>query len=141
MKTKTIIIKTQEELDALPAKFEEFTTIEIHGGKFDAPIIIRENRENSSIILLNCSFVELHGNSRADLYGYSYAVLYGMAHAELRDSSRATLCENSSATLYGNSRASLMDSSSAVLHDNSSATMHVDSSSTLRDIPRIEVKK
>ena len=81
-----IVIRTQQELDALPGMFEAYTVIEIRSTE---KIVISGNRENSSAVLWE--------NSRAVLWGNSSAVL--------RENSRAVLWENSRAVLWENSRA------------------------------------
>lgn len=45
-----VIVKTQAELNALPAKFEEYTRIEIHGGTRYNRIVVSKARENSSVV-------------------------------------------------------------------------------------------
>jgi hypothetical protein len=106
---KSIIIRTQEELDALPAKFDEFTTIEIRGGTDTDPIIIRMNRENSRAVL--------YGNSHAELWGSSSAVLCENSRAVLHENSSAELWENSSAELWGRSSAELRGNSRVSAYD------------------------
>jgi hypothetical protein len=46
---KEITVKTQSELDALPAKFDEFTRIIIEGGTYYNRIVVKVARENSSV--------------------------------------------------------------------------------------------
>ena len=78
-KMKTIIVKTQAELDALPEKFEEYTQIQIHGGTRCDRIIVRQ----------------AYGNSSVKAYGNSSVAAWGNSSVEARD--------NSSVEAYGNS--------------------------------------
>jgi hypothetical protein len=144
---KIITIKTQEQLDKLPLKFDEFTTIEIRAGTDGAPIIIRMNSENSRAVLYGNSHAELLGsssaelweNSRAVLWDCSRAALWDNSRAELWGNSRADLCDNSSAELWGNSSAELCDNSSALLRENSSAELHGNSRVSAYDFSIVNV--
>ena len=77
-----IIVKTQEELDALPAKFEEYTRIEIHGGTQCNRIIVRALRENSSVVARGNSSVEAWGNSSVEARENSSVVARGNSSVE-----------------------------------------------------------
>ena len=93
---KTIIVKTQQDWDAIPIESQEERLIEIRGTEC---IYIKQNPNNST--------ATLHGNSSATLYDNSTATLYG--------NSSATLHGNSTATLHGNSTARLCDNSTAIV--------------------------
>jgi hypothetical protein len=126
---RTVIITTQQELDALK-DFENYTVIEIRSKE---KIAIAKKINNISIRLYDNSSAELYGNSSAELYDNSSAELHGNSSAELYGNSSAELYGNSSAELYDNSSAELHVNSSAELHGNSSAELHVNSSARLYD--------
>ncbi len=84
----TIIIKTQAELDALPASFAEYTVIEIRGGTQYDRIVIKTNWGNAHAVLRE--------NAHAELWGNAHAELWGNAHAELRENAHAVLWGNAS---------------------------------------------
>src|SRR5574343_62455 len=84
---KEIIIKTQDELDKLPDKFEKYTQIIIQGGNYCNRIIIKVARGNSSVEARGNSSVEAWGNSSVEAWGNSSVVAW----------------ENSSVEAWGNS--------------------------------------
>lgn len=61
----TIIVRNQEEWDALPSGFEEYTTIEVRS---ELRVVISSNPKNSSAELWGNSRAELRENSRADAF-------------------------------------------------------------------------
>ena len=73
---KTIVIKTQKELDLLPKSFGVYTVIEIHStdwirvvARENSRVVARENstveaRENSRVVARENSTVEAWENSR-----------------------------------------------------------------------------
>ena len=89
-----IVVKSQQELDAVPTDYNGRIIIEF-GTPYNRAVVNRKFKY----------LVKLSGNSSAVLWGNSSAVLWG----------------NSSAVLWGNSSAVLRENSSAVLWENSSA--------------------
>lgn len=67
----TIIVKTQAELDALPPRFDEWTTIQIQGGTRYDRIYVKVARGNSSVVAWGNSSVEAWGNSSVVAYQFS----------------------------------------------------------------------
>ena len=61
--SQEIIVKTQEELDALPASFEQYTRIVIKETPPGARLIVRQARGNSSVVARENSSVVARGNS------------------------------------------------------------------------------
>ncbi len=68
---KIIVIKTQNELDALPASFTEWTKIEIRSTE---KIYIKQAWGNSSVVARENSSVEAWGNSSVVAWGNSSVV-------------------------------------------------------------------
>ena len=82
----TRVVRTQQELDGLPDKFEAYTVIEIRGTE---TIVISKLWENSRAVLRGNSRAELRENSRAELRDNSTAELWDNSRAELRENSTA----------------------------------------------------
>jgi hypothetical protein len=74
-----IVIKTQEQLDALPSSFEKFTIIEIIS---DYCIYVKVVRGNSRVVARGNSHVEAHENSRVEARGNSLIVAWGNSRVE-----------------------------------------------------------
>src|SRR3990167_3636935 len=81
---KTIVVKTQKELDELPKGFSDFTVIEIYGTE---KILIKLARGNSSVVARENSSVEAWGNSSVEAW----------------ENSSVEAWENSSVEAWGNS--------------------------------------
>ena len=79
-----IIIRTQEEMDALPKNFEEFTVIEIRSSEV---VYVRMARENSH--------VEAWENSRVVARENSHVVAWENSCVEAWENSRVVARENS----------------------------------------------
>jgi hypothetical protein len=126
---KTIKITTQQELDALPDSFAEYTVIRIESAN---KIILSKLWENSTAVLRGNSTAELWGNSTAELWGNSTAELWENSTAELWGNSTAVLRGNSTAVLRGNSTAELWGNSTAELWGNSTAELWGNSTAVLR---------
>ena len=62
---KTIVIKTQAELDALPDSFEEFTVIEIRSSP-DILISVKKAWESSRVVAWGSSSVVARESSRVE---------------------------------------------------------------------------
>ena len=99
---KTIIVKTQKELDELPKSFDEYTEIHIRSAE-QAWLSIKYSPDNATIILWESSHAILRGSSHAILWESSHAILRGSSHAELRESSHAILRGNSSTKIHDSS--------------------------------------
>ncbi|MGH9821373.1 MAG: hypothetical protein ACRD43_14500, partial [Pyrinomonadaceae bacterium] len=78
---KTIVIKTQAEIDALPDSFSEYTQINVESTQ---RIIVRKARGNSSVVAWNHSSVEAWGNSSVEAWNHSSVVARGCStvHAQ-----------------------------------------------------------
>src|ERR1019366_9300050 len=83
---REIIIKTQQELDALPAGgFTEYTRIYIQNDRSIGRIVVRQSwgnssvvaREHSSVVAREHSSVEAWGNSSVEAWGNSSVVARG----------------------------------------------------------------
>ena len=78
---KTIVIKTQKEMDVLPICFDEYTVIEIRSSEKISVAMARGNSrveamENSQVVARGNSRVEAWGNSRVDCFLCSFLVVY-----------------------------------------------------------------
>src|SRR5574343_489283 len=100
---KEIIIKTQDELDKLPDKFEKYTQIIIQGGNYCNRIIIKVARGNSSVEARGNSSVEAWGNSSVEAWGNSSVVAWGNSSVVARGNRSVVDWENSSVEAWGNS--------------------------------------
>ena len=117
---KEIKVTNQKELDALPAKFDEYTYIYI---KSTERVIVRSARGNSSVVAWENSSVVARGNSSVVARGNSSVVA--------RENSSVEAWENSSVVARGNSSVVARENSSVVARENSSveawdtATVHL----------------
>ena len=106
---KTILIRTQQEFDALPDSFSEFTEIQIRSKEL---IVIKKAYNNSSVVAYDNSSVEAYKNSSVVAY----------------DNSSVAACNNSSVVAYDNSSVVTYDNSSVVAYNNSSIRAYDNSS-------------
>ncbi len=91
---QTIIVKTQAELDALPASFPEYTVIEIRGGTQYDRIAVTKTWESSHVeawgsshvVARGSSHVEARGSSHVEARGSSHVEAWGSSHVEARGS-------------------------------------------------------
>src|SRR3990167_2255941 len=90
---KTIIVKTQVEIDDLPEKFNEFTFIEIRASQ---RITVYKARENSSVEAWGNSSVVARGNSSVEARENSRVVAWGNSRVVARENSSVEAWENSS---------------------------------------------
>jgi len=98
---KTIIVKSQSELDALPLKFDEFTYIEI--------------RSDASIeILLRKAFDA--DSSQVTACGSSQVTAYGSSQVTACGSSQVRACGSSQVRAYDSSQVRAYDSSGVHVH-------------------------
>src|SRR3990167_8502802 len=88
---KTIIVKTQVEIDDLPEKFNEFTFIEIRASQ---RITVYKARENSSVEAWGNSSVEARENSRVVAWGNSRVVARENSSVEAWENSSVVAREN-----------------------------------------------
>ena len=119
-----IIIKTQQELDALPAKFDRYTRICIQNDPTLGRIVLNQRRDNSS--------VEAWDNSSVDARGDSSVVAWGNSSVDARDNSSVVAWDNSSVEARGNSSVVAWDNSSVDARDNSSVEARGNSSVVAR---------
>jgi hypothetical protein len=100
---KTIIVKTQAEIDALPASFSEFTYVEIRGGTPSDPLCIRTAYGSSTVRAYDSSTVTAYGSSTVTACNSSTVRAY--------DSSTVTACNSSTVRAYDSSTVRAYDSS------------------------------
>ena len=117
---KTIIIKSQKEFDALPEKFDQYTSIQIENCR----CIVNKMRENSSVVARGNSSVVARGNSSVEAWGNS--------SVEARENSSVVARENSSVVVRGNSSVVAWGNSSVEAWGNSSVVAWEDSSVVAR---------
>jgi hypothetical protein len=131
---KTVVIKKQSDLDALPDSFEEFTTIEIRSENSDW-LYVKKDWDNSSVeakgsskvVALGNSRVEARDNSSVEARGSSKVVTWsnssvearGNSSVEARDNSSVEARDSSKVVAWDNSRVEAWDNSSVVAWDNS----------------------
>jgi hypothetical protein len=89
-----IIIRTQEEFDALPALFEEQTRIIIQNGPSLGRIVIREVPRNASI--------EVYDNASVAAYDNASVAAYDNASVEAYDNASIWAYDNVSVWAYEN---------------------------------------
>ena len=104
-----IIVKSQDELDAIPLDFKGRIYIEF--GTFRNKAIVK-NRYYSSVVARENSSVEAWGNSSVEAWGNSFVVA--------RENSSVVARENSSVEAWGNSFVVARENSSVVARENSS---------------------
>jgi hypothetical protein len=132
---KTIIVKTQSELDALPKAFDEWTVIEIRS-EASSRIYVNGARGNSSVVAWGNSSVvawgnssvEARGNSSVEAWGNSSVVAWGNSSVEARGNSSVVAWGNSSVEARGNSSVVARGNSSVVARGNSSVVAWENSS-------------
>ena len=71
---KEIIVTSQEELDALPDEFDEYTVIKINSPA-GLWLTVRRARDNSSVEAWGNSYVVACDNSSVEAWGNSSVVL------------------------------------------------------------------
>ena len=113
---KTIVIKTQEELDALPISLKEDTVIEIRA---QDTIVIRVAWENSRVVAWENSRVEAWENSRVEARENSRVVAWENSHVVAWENSRVEAWENSRVEAWGNSHVVARENSRVVARENS----------------------
>jgi hypothetical protein len=115
---KIVTIKTQQELDALPERFEEYTRIEIRAAI--RIFIINKAWENSSVVAWENSSVEAWGNSSVEARENSSVVAWGNSSVVARENSSVVARENSSVVARENSSVEAWGNSSVEARGNSS---------------------
>ena len=115
-----IIIKTQSEMDALPASFSTFTRIIIQNDPTQGRIIVRMARDNSSVVAWENSSVVARENSSVVAYGNSSVVAGGNSSVVARDNSSVEAHESSSVVAQDNSSVLALGNSSVQAYGNSS---------------------
>jgi len=113
---KEITITTQRELDALPAKFDEYTYIYI---KSTERIIVRSARGNSNVEARGNSNVEARGNSNVVARGNSNVVAWENSNVEAWENSNVEAWENSNVVARGNSNVEARGNSNVEARGNS----------------------
>ena len=133
----TIIVTNQQELDALPSKFETYTTIEIRSS---TTVVVLEARGNSSVVARGNSSVEARGNSSVVARGNSSVVALDNSSVVARGNSSVVAWDNSSVEAWGNSSVEARDNSSVVALDNSSVVAWDNSSVVAWDNSSVEAR-
>ena len=105
---KTIIIKTQLEIDSLPDSFSEYTQIRIEATE---RIHVKMARGNSR--------VEARGNSRVEAWGNSRVEARENSSVEAWENSSVEAWKNSRVVAWENSRVEARENSSVVARENS----------------------
>ena len=134
---KTIIIKTQEELDALPSNFDEFTYIEIRSEKTKI-IHVKVNKGNSIVEAYGNSSVEARGNSSVVARGNSIVVARENSSVVARENSSVVAWENSIVVAWENSSVEARGNSIVVACGNSSVEAYGNSSVEARGNSSVE---
>jgi hypothetical protein len=126
---KTIVIKTQSELDALPDKFEEYTQIEIRSDA-SVEIVVRKSYDSSTVYAYDSSTVTAYGSSTVYAYDSSTVTAYGSSRVYASDSSTVYAYGSSTVTAYGSSTVYASDSSRVYAYDSSTVTAYDSSTVT-----------
>jgi len=117
---KEIIVKTQQEFDALPSVFEEHTRIVIQNNPSDGRIQIKKSCGNSSVVAWGNSSVAALGNSSVEAWDNSSVVAWGNSSVVAWDNSSVVARGNSSVEASGNSSVVAWGNSSVEARGNSS---------------------
>ena len=133
---ETIIIKTQQEFDALPQSFSVFTVIEIRA---DQRISVSKNRENSSVEARGNSSVVAWENSSVEAWENSSVVARGNSSVVARENSSVEARGNSSVEAWGNSSVEAWENSSVEAWGNSSVVAWGNSSVECYDFVMVSV--
>jgi hypothetical protein len=96
-----ITIRTQAELDALPASFEEYTRILIQNDPNAGRIIVRSNRGNTSVGAYDNASVVARGNASVKAYDNASVEAYGNASVVAWDNASVSARDNSSVWAWG----------------------------------------
>jgi hypothetical protein len=134
---KTIVIKTQEDMDVLPDAFSEYTVIEIRSC---VTIAIKKARENSSVVARENSRVVAREESRVEAWEDSRVEARGNSRVEARGNSRVVAWENSSVEARGNSSVVARGNSSVEARGNSSVEARENSRVVARGNSRVEAR-
>ena len=102
---KTIVIKTQKEMDALPDSFKEFTCIEIRSDK-TVEIVVKKTYGSSTVIAYDSSTVSAYGSSTVSACGSSTVRAYDSSTVRAYGSSTVSACGSSTVSAYGSSTVS-----------------------------------
>lgn len=107
---ETIIIKTQEEFDALPKRFNEYTVVEIRSDD-SFWLIVKKCPELSS--------VEVWGSSSVEVWGSSSVVARELSRVVARESSSVVARDSSSVVAWDSSSVETLELSSVVAWETS----------------------
>src|SRR3990167_3545017 len=125
---KTIIVKTQVEIDDLPEKFNEFTFIEIRASQ---RITVYKARENSRVEAWGNSSVVARGNSSVEARENSRVVARGNSRVVARENSSVEAWGNSSVVARGNSSVEAWENSNVVARENVGVHLQSDFASVI----------
>jgi hypothetical protein len=142
---KTIIVKTQAELDALPDSFSEFTIIEIRSDP-GVWISVTKARGSSHVVAWGSSHVEAWGSSHVEAWGSSHVeawgsshvVAWGSSHVVARESSHVEAWGSSHVEAWGSSHVVAWGSSHVVARESSSVVAWESSSVVAWESSRVE---
>ena len=133
---KTIIIKTQAELNSLPAKFDEFTYIEIRSDS-SLTLEINKNPQSSQVTACDSSQVRAYGSSQVRAYDSSQVTAYGSSQVRAYDSSQVTAYGSSQVTACDSSQVTACDSSQVRAYGSSQVRAYGSSQVTACDSSQV----
>ena len=160
---KTIIVRTQAELDKLPNSFDEYTIIEIRSepntrlivnkARESSHVVARESshvvaRGSSHVVARESSHVEAWGSSHVVAWGSSHVVARGSSHVEAwgsshvvaRESSHVVAQRSSHVEAWGSSHVEARGSSHVVARESSHVVARESSHVVARDRAFIRVE-
>ena len=120
---KTITIKTQAELDALPGSFEEFTVIEIRSGQ-DTKIVARKAYNNATVRAYNNATVRAYNNATVVACDNATVVACDNATVVAYNNATVVACDNATVVAYNNATVVAYDKSTVVAYELSKVTNH-----------------
>ena len=130
---KTIIVRTQAELDALPDRFDEYTVIEIRSKPEDRYIQVTKAWESSRVVARDSSRVVARDSSSVEAWDSSSVEARDSSSVEAWGSSTVEARESSSVEAWESSRVEARDSSSVEARESSSVVA--------RDSSRVEARE
>jgi hypothetical protein len=136
---KTIIVKTQSDLDSLPQKFDEYTVIEIRSDP-GTWLKVTKARGSSRVEARGSSQVEAWDSSRVEARDSSRVEARDSSQVEAWDSSRVEAWDSSRVEAWGSSRVEARDSSRVEAWDSSRVEAWGSSRVEARDSSRVEAR-
>jgi len=120
---KTVTVKTQAEMNALPPSFSEWTEIHI---KSDTTfwLEVTKTYQNAQVRAYGSSQVTAYGSSQVRAYDSSQVTAYDSSQVRAYGSSQVTAYGSSQVTAYGSSQVRAYDSSQVRAYDSSQVTAY-----------------